>query len=556
MITLVLPNSEYMSNNVVQKISESVSESGPLALASGDGQADLFNGQKQPAPFLHDPKAIHDASPAYYLKSEGLAALILRLQDAVSDGGPMQVIIAEHGRGKSALIRQLITEAGEQWLLCHIHADYHLGADHIINGLGQTFLPDECVDFESLVSGLVSSVEQSRPPVVIVDDAQNISSYALEALANIKRAVVEGGGEITIILCATPEFRRNLFSHGMAAFRDKWFEVHALPRFNEADTTAYLGHRFEGSGTTQFTPSQLQIIHRRGCGIPACINYHAELALGRMVSDERLRIDHQQMLKRQKKMPYFIGGAAVALLVGVVIILSMTNSEPDRVIDEARIAEAVTPALTPATAPSTPTRIQPVVEKKLVPKPEVKQPVAVQAKPVAKPVSVIPPKPLPIKSEAKLVSQEKLVTVNSETKPVAAKPKPAPPKPAPAVKKVVVQKAEVKKRVVPMAASSDETIPGAKWLKAQPADYFTIQLAGSPDEKNIIRYITRSSLDGELAYVLLERKNRSSWYVVLHGSFESRAEANRIVEFFPPELKKNKPWIRQFSKLRDALDEN
>jgi len=549
MITLVLPNSEYMSNNVVQKISGS--ESVPPAVVSGDGPADLLNGQKQPAPYLHDPKVIQSASPAYYLKSEGLTALIRHLQDAVSDHGPMQVIIAEHGRGKSALLRQLITEAGNQWLLCHIHADYHLGVEHIINGLGQTFLPDERVDFESLVSGLVSSVEQSPSPVVIVDDAQNISSYALETLANIKRAVVERGGEIAIILCATPELRRNLISHGMAKFKDKWFEVHALPRFNEEDTGAYLSHCFESSDSTQFTPSQLQIIHRRGCGIPACINYHAELALGRVVSDERLRLDHQQMLKRQKKMPYFIGGAAVVLLIGVVTILSMTNSEPDGFIDDARIAEVAAPVSTPVatTPPATPTKVPPVVEKKAVPRPEVKQPVAVQAKPVVKPVSEVPSKSLPIKTEPKLVSQEKLVTVNTETKPVVAKP-------APEIKKVTVKKAEVKKTVAPMAANSEETIPGAKWLKAQPVDYFTIQLAGSPDEKNIIRYITRSSLDGELAYVLLERKNRSSWYVVLHGSFESRAEASRVVEFFPPELKKNKPWIRQFSKLRNALDEN
>jgi septal ring-binding cell division protein DamX/type II secretory pathway predicted ATPase ExeA len=550
MIDLIFASSEYMSNNVVRKTDESESESGPLAVVSGDGQTDLFSGQKKPAPYLHDPKVIHDASPAYYLKNEGLTALMRHLQDAVSDCGPMQVIIAEHGRGKSALIQQLVTEAGEQWLLCHIHADYHLGVDHIINGLGQTFMPDEPVDFESLVSGLVSSVEQSPSPVVIVDDAQNISSYALETLANIKRAVVERGGEIAIILCASPELRRNLISHGMAQFKDKWFEVHALPRFNEEDTTAYLNSRFESNGTTQFTPAQLQAIHRRSCGIPACINYHAELALGRMVSDERLRLEHQQMLGRQKKMPYFIGGAVAAMLVGVVTILPMINSEPDELIDEARIAEVVAPASTPVVAapPAIPAQVQPIVEKKAV---EVKQPVAVQAKPVAKAVSDVPSKSLPIKVEPKLVSQEKLVTVDAETKPVVAKPTPAPE-----VKTVSAQQDVVKKTVAPMAASSDETIPGAKWLKAQPADYFTIQLAGSPDEKSIIRYITRSSLDGELAYVLLERKNRSSWYVVLHGSFESRAEANRVVEFFPPELKKNKPWIRQFSKLRNALDEN
>ncbi|VAW90339.1 hypothetical protein MNBD_GAMMA17-1028 [hydrothermal vent metagenome] len=604
-----------MSNNVVQKTDEPEVS----VVASPDAQADLFNGQKKPAPFLHDPSLFHDVPPAYYLKTDALASLMAHVQNALSDHGPMQVIIAEYGRGKSSFIHQLISEAAGRWQLCYIHADYQLGVDHIIDALGQVFLAQEGGDFESLVNGLIRYDANQPSPLVIVDDAQNISPYGLETLATIKRTVTEQGGNIDIILCASPALRKNIASYGMSAFKDRWFEVHPLPRFTEEDTLAYLNERFENSAQTEFTPSQLQIINRRGCGVPACINYHAELALGRHVSDERLRLVHQQMLKRQKKMPYFIGGGVAALLLLVTSIFMFSNSEPEPLVDNLTIALLPTSTELPVSVKQTVVAAN-VVQQRPVTKPEVKAPVAEKPKPVPKPmpkpvVAKVTPKPAPavvdkpkpsLTAVVKPVPAEKpaaVVKKREPAEPVVATPKPAPkplanvvtkvvskPIPAPIVVgkpvPVVVDKPEppltevvkpvhaekpapVVEKSEPATArpvvatpakvvkvSSDGAIPGVGWLKAQPEDYYTIQLAGSPDEKNIIRYITRSSLDGELAYVLLERKNRSSWYVVLHGSFESKAEAKRIVEFFPPELRKNKPWIRQFSKLKSRLDEN
>jgi len=314
----------------------------------------------------------------------------------------------------------------------------------------------------------------------------------------------------------------------MSTFKDKWFEIRSLPRFTEEDTITYLKENFGNGAGAGFTPSQLQIIHRRSCGIPACVNYHAELALGRGISDERLRLEHKAMLKRQKKMPYFIGGAAAVLVMLVSTIFLLSNSDNDVQVSETRTTVIAVPAVEPLVDDKEVMRSIASVEKKLeVPKAEIKQPVVAQPKPLPKPLPVAAPKVTVIEPELLL----------------------------PEVIKAVVEPPVDKRNLLPVTAA-DETIPGVKWLKSQPLDNYTIQLAGSPDEKNIIRYITRSSLEGELAYVLLARKNRSSWYVVLHGSFESREEAQRIVDFFPPELRKNKPWIRRFSQIQRGLDES
>ncbi len=533
-----------MPSNVVQTNRGSE----PLS-AIDDEQSSSFGGQKKPAPFLQDHCSIQSRSSAEYLKTEPLSALISHLKNAVKHHGRMQVVVAEHGRGKSALVQQLIAEAGEHWRLCYIQAEYHLGVDHILSALGQAFVPEMDHDFESLVRTFVSQAHPAARPVVVIDDAQNISSYALETLVNLKRAVARLGGDIAIILCATPALKKTLSSHGITALKERWIELHAIPRFDEVATTVYLKKRFEKLGAAAFTPAQLAMIHRRSCGIPANINYHAELVLGRPISDERLRLSHQQMLVRQKKIPYFIGGGAALLLLLILTIVLLSTAEQETHTDEPMAAVAVAPMAGSSEAVSKASinvveEIKPAVDKAALKKAEIKQPAVIEK-----------PKPVPVKVQPKVVAEKVKPTVKAVA--TINKPKPAPVANKVEVKNVEAQKPTITKPALQMAATAgDEAIPGVAWLKAQPPANYTIQLAGSPDEKNIVRHITRSSLEGELAYVLLKRKNRSSWYVVLHGSFKSRADALAVVEFFPPELRKNKPWIRQFSKLISALDES
>lgn len=551
--------------------------------AQHDQSHDLFKGEAMS--YLQDPSLLLNASPHYYLKTPELVTLLEHLQVTVTGRGEMQVILAEHGRGKSSLLRQLIVENANHWLLCHIHAEYQLGVDHIINGLGQAFFPQEDIDFESLVHGLVSYGHRAPYPVVIVDDAQNLSSYAIETLANIKRAVAEQGGDVDIILCATPLVRKILLSYGMSPFRDKWLKIHSLPRFTEEETARYLNNRFEQAGEVLFTPSQLQLIHQRACGIPASINYHAELILGHTVSDERLRLAHEQILVRKKKLPYFIGGAVVAALLLAVIVSSLFEA-PQEVVAERDAVASITSALVFEQAVrdvDAPTAKAAAVTARVVEK-EVK-PSPVEPKQAVKSLSTPKPKPIPepvikksippvVKAKPKQASPVTLATaVTTEeemiSRPAMEKPKSSMIEVIP--KQFVAQAPESKLALQPKLkpipinqlstvkaaamAVEEESIPGVAWLKAQPPENYTIQLAGSPVEKDIIRYIRRSSLEGELAYVYMKRKNRSGWYVVLHGSFESRAAAQRVVEFFPPELRKNKPWVREISKLQKVLDD-
>jgi len=550
-----------MPNNVAQVISKSDSQH----TGRPDAQHLLYNGQKPPAPFLHELSSILNASPLYYLKTPELARLLEHLQVTISGRGAMQVIIADHGRGKSSLLRQLIVENGHHWLLCYIHADYQLGVEHIINALGQVFFPQETVDFESLVHGLASYGHNEPAPVVIVDDAQNLSSYAIETLVNIKCAVAEQGGDVDIILCATPVMRKALSSHSISRFRQKWIEVHSLPRLNEEETTRYLNNHFEKRGESLFTPSQLQIINRRGCGIPACINYHAELALGHAISDEHLRLEHQGILARQKKMPYYFAAGGAALLMLIVILLSATNIEQDLLIDEPAIAssapiESISEKTMHVTSPAV---SRPAATKPVPAKTTAVKPVENRAQPKSAPVVNESPIKTVAVANAKPLQQPKVVPAQPKPKEVKAvatvKPLAIKSKPRPEVKKAVAVKPAVgvplaKESMAPaVIATSEEVIPGALWLKAQPAENYTIQLAGSPSEKDIIRYITRSSMEGELAYLFVTRENRRGWYVVLHGSFKSRAEAQGMVDFFPPELRKNQPWIRKISKLQNLL---
>jgi septal ring-binding cell division protein DamX/type II secretory pathway predicted ATPase ExeA len=85
------------------------------------------------------------------------------------------------------------------------------------------------------------------------------------------------------------------------------------------------------------------------------------------------------------------------------------------------------------------------------------------------------------------------------------------------------------------------------WLRSQSADYYTMQVLGSHNESTARAFIDRSG-QPSLIYVQSEYKGRP-WYVVLHGQFESKSQADAAKQSLPSVLAQEKPWIRSFSGM-------
>ena len=119
---------------------------------------------------------------------------------------------------------------------------------------------------------------------------------------------------------------------------------------------------------------------------------------------------------------------------------------------------------------------------------------------------------------------------------VAVTPKPTSPAPAASAKKT-----ESAGKTAPPADA------GERWVTAQRDSHFTLQLGAFSERAYAADFIARESLPAPV-YVYAVRKGSLTQYLVLHGSFVDRAQAEPARQRFS----RLKPWLRRFGDLRRA----
>lgn len=117
-----------------------------------------------------------------------------------------------------------------------------------------------------------------------------------------------------------------------------------------------------------------------------------------------------------------------------------------------------------------------------------------------------------------------------------------------------VQTATVKARntppLSPPPASSRTAASnaGERWLLAQNGTHFTVQLGAFSQRASASRFIAQESLPAPV-YIIARRRDNTIQYLVLHGSFALRADAEHTKRRF----KHLQPWLREIGPLRDAM---
>ena len=106
----------------------------------------------------------------------------------------------------------------------------------------------------------------------------------------------------------------------------------------------------------------------------------------------------------------------------------------------------------------------------------------------------------------------------------------------------------------PVSAEPVPRIFGAAWLRGQDPDYYTLQIAASPDEKAIRDSLVRYAPNIDSAYFKFGGSG-SKPYVAILGSFVNLDEANAALNELPAVFKSNNPWVRRFATLQRRLDD-
>ena len=240
----------------------------------------FFGLQEKPFAITPDPR--------YLYLSERHAEALAHLLYGINEAGGFIQLTGEVGTGKTTVIRSLLEQlpghadvalilnprvTPAEFLLT-ICEELHVHVPESGRGSTKTLM-------DLLGRQLLDTHARGRRVVLIVDEAQNLSTETLEQvrlLTNLETATTK---LLQIILIGQPELRTLLDQPDLRQLAQRITGRYHLDPLSTEETSGYVKHRMRVAGATAevFTPAALRETHRLSGGIPRVINVICDRAL-------------------------------------------------------------------------------------------------------------------------------------------------------------------------------------------------------------------------------------------------------------------------------------
>jgi len=207
------------------------------------------------------------------------------------------VISGEIGCGKTTLIRHLLNNLAPNHtvgLVYNTHRDMANLLEWIMQALGLPYEGKSTVAlFDIFQHFLIEQYGFGKSVLLIIDEAQNLSTDALESLRMLSNINAEKNQLLQIMLVGQPQLKKMLMQPELLQFSQRVeFDFHVKP-FAIDDVPKYIKHRLviAGRETPLFTSEACARIAEASNGIPRRINILCNTALVYGFSAESERID-------------------------------------------------------------------------------------------------------------------------------------------------------------------------------------------------------------------------------------------------------------------------
>ena len=220
----------------------------------------------------------------FFYKSPLIAQRLALLNNMVGGSSLVIVVVGERGSGKTTLMNQFITDAGNPWRIARIKLK------------SRRKVPARL--WRNLNNRMVFLSKKKGPPSVIIDDAHQLSSAELKLL--LQYAVTDEGERRiqSIVLLAEPRMRERFAEMARWLPPKTVIDKIFMTPLTEKQTAAYLQHRLKAAGflrSNTFSEGQIRRIYEQSGGLPGWINGEAFLLLKKISK-------HQQGFKKSMMM--------------------------------------------------------------------------------------------------------------------------------------------------------------------------------------------------------------------------------------------------------------
>ena len=218
--------------------------------------------------------------PNFYFGSKQHSRAKAYLEYGVSRHEGFVVITGEIGAGKTMTLRALIDGLHGSDVVIGNLVTTQLDAEDTLRMVGAAFgfKVKDVAKSELLVTleaFLLSQTSQGKRCLLIVDEAQNLTTRAVEELRMLSNFQFGNQSLLQTFLVGQPEFREILQRPEMEQFRQRVAATCHIGPLDAEETTAYIEHRLKCAGATDkptFEPEAFDTIFKSSQGIPRRIN--------------------------------------------------------------------------------------------------------------------------------------------------------------------------------------------------------------------------------------------------------------------------------------------
>jgi type II secretory pathway predicted ATPase ExeA len=243
-------------------------------------------------------------NPASFYSTSAHDEVLLQLVSRIEARQGFQVLTGEAGTGKTIVLRYLL-----EWLRKYRYSTAYIFHPLLRStDLLELILADFAVPCRSrskkellltLKNWLFDRHRVGDCPVIIIDEAQALSSRTLRKLGALLKLEVQGARVVQLVLAGQPKLERKLNRPKLAWLRSQLMYQCKLPALTASETAGYILSRLTSAGTAAgaFAEESVHEVFQHSRGVPRLINLLCEHALLAAYADRRTTVVPNDVLR-------------------------------------------------------------------------------------------------------------------------------------------------------------------------------------------------------------------------------------------------------------------
>lgn len=251
---------------------------------------DYFKFQEQPFGVTPDPRFFYPSAS----HREALASLVYGVQSERA----FMALVAQPGMGKTMLLFNLLQQLGDSArtaFLFQTQCDSREFLGYLLTDLGIKVRDYDPIRMhENLKAELLKEARAGRKVVVVVDEAQNLSTPVLETIRLLSDFENPSRKLLQIILAGQPQLAGKIASPELVQLRQRLSLIIHIKPLSRPEVATYIARRLQVggyAGPALFSPEAVGAIAARSGGIPRIINTYCFNALSIACATQKRIVD-------------------------------------------------------------------------------------------------------------------------------------------------------------------------------------------------------------------------------------------------------------------------